>query len=80
MDLSVPLAAPFSAWAYGNLAEEAGQLGNLVIHANPSQPKLDQKTDGTPCILAMKKGKERLPTLVVWWILPPDTPFLAMHV
>ena len=41
---------PDSAWADGNLAEAAGQLGKLVEHRNQSQPNPGLRSLGTPCI------------------------------
>ena len=45
--LGVPLSAN-SAWAGGNLAEAAGQLGNRVEHQNPSQHNQGLREDETP--------------------------------
>ena len=41
---------PDSAWADGNLAEVAGQLGKMVEHRNLSQPNPGLTSLGTPCI------------------------------
>ena len=41
---------PNSAWADGNLAEAAGQLGKMVEHRNQSQPNPGLSSLGTPCI------------------------------
>ena len=41
---------PDSAWADGNLAEAAGQLGKMVVHRNQSQPNPGLSSLGTPCI------------------------------
>ena len=40
---------PDSAWADGNLAEAAGQLGKMVEHRNLSQPNPGLRSLGTPC-------------------------------
>ena len=40
---------PDSAWADGNLAKAAGQLGEMGEHPNLSQPKPGRRADGTPC-------------------------------
>ena len=49
---SVPLhCLPDSAWADGNLAEAAGQLGKMVEHRNQSQPNPGLRAHGTPCII-----------------------------
>ena len=40
---------PNSAWADGNSAEAAGQLGKKVEHPNQSQPNPGPRADGTPC-------------------------------
>ena len=41
---------PDSAWANGNLAEAAGQLGNMVEHPNQlRQPNPGLQADGIPC-------------------------------
>ena len=37
-----------SAWADGNLAEAAGQLGKMVEHRNQSQPNPGLSSLGTP--------------------------------
>ena len=42
---------PNSAWANGNLAEAARQLGKIVEHPTQSQPNPGLRADGTPCIL-----------------------------
>ena len=39
-----------SAWADGNLAEAAVQLGKKVEHPNKSQPNPGPQADGTPCV------------------------------
>ena len=41
---------PDSAWADGNLTEEAGQLGKMVEHRNQSQPNPGLSSLGTPCM------------------------------
>ena len=41
---------PNFAWADGNLAEAAGQLGKMGEHRNPSQPNPGLRGHGTPCI------------------------------
>ena len=42
---------PDSAWADGNLAEVAGQLGKMVVeHPYQSQPNPGLRADGTLCI------------------------------
>ena len=38
-----------SAWANGNLAEVAMQLGKMVEHPNKSQPNPGLRAHGTPC-------------------------------
>ena len=43
---------PDSAWADGNLAEAAGQLGKMVEHKNQSQPNRGSPGDVSPCTLA----------------------------
>ena len=40
---------PDSAWADGNLAEAAGQLGKMVEHRNHSPPNPGLGSLGTPC-------------------------------
>ena len=40
---------PDSAWADGNLAEVAGQLGKMLEHRNQSQPNPGLSSLGTPC-------------------------------
>ena len=40
---------PHSAWAYENVAEEAGQLGNMVEHPNTSQPNPVLRAYESPC-------------------------------
>ena len=44
---------PNYAWADGNVAEAAGQLGKMVEHPNPSQPKPGPRADGTLCSCAL---------------------------
>ena len=40
---------PNSAWADGNLADAAGQLGQMVEHRNQSQPNPGIQAHGRPC-------------------------------
>ena len=43
-----------SAWADGNLAEAAGQMGKMVEHPNQNQPNPGPQADGTPCTNSYK--------------------------
>ena len=40
---------PDSAWADGNMAEAAGQLGKMGEHSNESKPNPVARADGSPC-------------------------------
>ena len=60
LGFSVFHCLPNSAWAVGNLAEVAGQLGNMVEHPNQSQPNPGSRPVGTPCIYILMHGFEGL--------------------
>ena len=50
VDLNFVCCLPNSAWADGNLAEAAGQMGKKVEHPNQSQPNPGPLPDESPCI------------------------------
>ena len=47
--LTLILVILLSAWAEGNLAEAALQLGKMVEHPNQSQPNPGLRADESPC-------------------------------
>ena len=47
-----------SAWANGNLAEAAVQLGKKVEHPNHSQPNPGLRADESPCRKPFHIGKK----------------------
>ena len=49
---------PDSAWADGNLAEAAGQLGQMVEHRNQSQPNPGLREHATPLIIVEEMWKQ----------------------
>ena len=57
LDFVVPLS-PSSAWANGNLAEAAVQLGKKVEHPNHSQPNPGLRADESPCRKPFHIGKK----------------------
>ena len=56
---------PDSAWADGNLAEAAGQLGKMVEHPNQVQPNSGPQADGTPYTIFTHLAVEGLEDLLL---------------
>ena len=58
-----------SAWADGNMAELAVQLGKIVEHLNQSQPNPCDKPPAPPC-----KEEALLVVTSLSWDVPPSCP------
>ena len=59
---------PDPAWADGNFAGQAGQVGKMVEHRNQSQPNPGLRAHGTPCNC---EGKKRARLNVLTTIVRP---------